>query len=101
MALSLNWRRSFETATGHQGVTGTAEEPNISQAVTRQQAWLVEGRAGTKLFSRLLQGVPLTESKRCLFLNVAGELALPERSIADDRMSPASMVKVICTRGCQ
>ncbi len=97
MALSLNCLSSFESATRHQCVTGTAEEPNISRAAIRQQFWLIEGRAGVKLFSRLLQTVPLTESKCCLFKNVAGEFALPERSIADDRKSPASTVEVICT----
>ncbi len=100
MALSLNWRWSFETATRHQGVTGTADKPNISQAAIRQQFWLIECRAGMKLFNRLLQGVSLTEPKRCLFLNVAGEIALPERSFADDRMWPASTVEAICTAGC-
>ena len=100
MALSLNCLSSFESATRHQCVTGTAEEPNISRAAIRQQFWLIEGRAGTKLSNRLLQRVPLTESRRCLFLNVAGEIALPEASFAEDRMWPASTVEVICTAGC-
>ena len=100
MALSLNWRWSFETATRHQCVTGPAEEPNISRAAIRQQFRLIEGRAGVKLFSRLLQWVSLTESKCCLFKSVAGEFAPPERSFADDRKSPASTVEVICTTGC-
>ena len=101
MALSLNWRRSIETATRHQGVTGTAEAPNISQAAIRQQVRFIEGRAGMKLINRLLQRVTLTESRRCLFLNVAGDFALPERSFANDRMSPASTVEVTCASGCQ
>lgn len=101
MALSLNWRRSFDTATRHQGVTGTAKGPNISRSAIRQQVWLIEGRAGMKPFNRLLQGAPLTVSRRRPFLNVAGEPALPERSLADDRMSPTSTVKVICcSNGC-
>lgn len=100
MALSLNCLSSFQTATRHQCVTCTAEEPNIPRAAIRQQFLQIEGRAGTKLSNRLLKRVPLTESKCCLFKNVAGEFALPERSFADDRKSPASTVEVICTAGC-
>ena len=90
MALSLNWRRSFDTAKG----------PNISRSAIRQQVWLIEGRAGMKSFNRLLQRASLTESQRRPFPNVAGEPALPERSLADDRMSPTSTVEVICSNGC-
>ena len=100
MALSLNCRWSFETATRHQDASGTAEKPNISQVAIRQQFRLIEGRAGMKFFNRPLQIVSLTESKRCLILNVAGEIALPERSFAGNRMSPASTVEAICTAGC-
>lgn len=100
MALSLNWRWSFETATRHQDVSGTAKKPNISQVAIRQQFRLIEGRAGMNLFNQLLRRVSLAESRRCVFLNVAGEIPLPERSIADDRKSPASTFEVICTTGC-
>lgn len=57
MALSLSWRRSFETATRILGFTGTAEGLNISQAATRQQVRLLDGHAKKKLFSPLLRRV--------------------------------------------
>ena len=100
MALSLNCLSSFETATRHQCVTGTAKKPNISQVAIRQQFRLSEGRAGVNMFNRLLRRVSLAEPKRCLFLNVASEIPPKERSFADDRKSPASTFEVICTTGC-
>ena len=99
MALSLNWRRSFETATRHQGFTDVTEELNISQSATMQQVRLLDGHAGKKSFIRLLRRASMTESKHRLCMRVAGGLALPGQSFADDWKSWASTVDVSCSTG--
>jgi len=99
MALSLNWLRSFEAAARLQSFTGAAEELNISQAAISQQVRLLEDYAGIRLFNRLPRGVSLTEAGRRLFVNVAGGLALLERSFTDDLKSSASTVEVRCNTG--
>lgn len=100
MALSRRCRRSFGTATRHQGFTGAAEGLNILQAAVSQQVGLLEGHAEKRLFNCLVRREALTVSKRRLYLIVAGGLALLEQSFADDRKSSASTVEVSCSTGC-
>ena len=99
MALSLNWRRRFETATRNQGFTGAAAELNISQVAIRQQDRFLDGHANWKPFNRLLQRALLTGSKRRVCLSVVGGLALPVRSFADDRKSWTSTVEISRSTG--
>ncbi len=99
MALSLNWRRRFETATRNQGFKGAAAELNISQVAIRQQDRFLDGHAKRKPFNRLLQRALLTGSKRRVCLSVVGGLALPVRSFADDRKSWTSTVEISRSTG--